>query len=119
MMDVKARLRQTSKRKFTKGFSRTSSMITKSGTKIVARIAQLRMNGLPNQSFRWPSSSIATSEPSPMAHAENSPPIPGTKFTKLHRFFVNAIQDRCQHDRTWNEVDIKVPLPSKAIREPP
>src|SRR5207237_4703462 len=52
-------------------------------------------------------------------HAENSPPIPGTKFTKLHRFFVNAIQDRCQHDRTWNEVDIKVPLPSIAIRAPP
>src|SRR5438874_13682628 len=120
MMDVKRRFRHASKRKFTKGLFLTSSMMTKSGTKIAARIAQFRMKGLPNQSFRWPSSSIATSEPSPTRHTKNSPPIPAAKLFELHAFFSNAIQDRDQHKRTGNDVDIKVPFhPKWSVSQPP
>ena len=49
------------------GSLRTSSMTRKSVVKTAATTARSRIIGLPNQSFRWPSSSTTSSEPRPSA----------------------------------------------------
>ena len=79
------------------------------------------MKSLPNQSLRWPSSSMAISEPRPMAMRADADPV--ALFEKLPSFIFSGSmvgEDRGEHEDAGDEVDEEVPFPAEgSVSKPP
>ena len=91
--------------------------------RLTARMAQLRMNPLPSQSLRWPSSSMAMSAPRPMAIRAGCPSQSPSfsSFVGAQLLGRDRRKDRGEHDDARNEVDVEVPgaNPRVSVNRPP